>query len=397
MKTTRRTFLRWGGASAGVAAFHLLPARAAGARAPSGKIVMGMIGVGGMGTVNLEAFLGLGDVVVKAVCDVDARKRAAAKARVDARYGSRDCETVADFRELCARPDIDAVMIAAPNHAHARIGVAAAQHGKDVFGEIPFAHTREEGEALLRAVTGRSRVWQSGSWQRTRPEFRNAVAAVRAGRLGRVARVEVGLPGGGRGPVWQGASRCPEGLDWTAWQGAASDRAYPGFSDFHWRWVSAWGGGILGDWIGHHGDVALWGAGCSVDPERVQGEGGYPVDGPYDTATSFHFTARYRDGMEVTVADGGRLERGVGVRWIGADGAWIWVTRGALQASDPRLLEKVDTGELGASVGLHRNFIDCVKSRREPAVPASAAHLAASLGQLGEAAMRSGGRVIRCG
>jgi hypothetical protein len=121
------------------------------------------------------------------------------------------------------------------------------------------------------------------------------------------------------------------------------------------------------------------------------------VDGLYDTAISFHFTARYRDGMEVTVADGGRLERGVGVRWIGADGAWIWVTRGALQASDPRLLEEVDSSGLGADIGLHRNFIDCVKSRREPAVPAAAAHLASSLGQLGEAAMRSGERGVRCG
>jgi predicted dehydrogenase len=322
---------------------------------------------------------------------------AAAKARVDACYGNRDCETVADYRELCGRSDIDAVMIAVPNHAHARIGVCATQQGKDVFGEIPFAHTRAEGEALLREVSRRACVWQSGSWQRSCPEFRKAVAAVRAGRIGRISRVEVGVPGGGRGPVWSGfTTSCPPSLDWSAWQGETSDRAYPGFNEFHWRWVSVWGGGILGDWMGHHGDVALWGAGCSAAPEWVRGEGNYPVDGLYDTATSFHFTARYPGGMEVTVADGGRLEMGVGVRWIGADGTWIWVTRGSLQASDPRLFEELDLGGLGASVGLHRNFVDCVKSRQATLAPADAAYRASLLGQLGEAAMRAGGSVSVC-
>ena len=390
MKTTRRTFFRLGGAAAGIAAFNIVPARVWGNRAPSAKIVLGMIGLGGMGKANLDAFLGLDDVVVRAVCDVDRDKRASAQARVDRHYGTRGCDTASDFRELCARPDIDAVMIATPDHSHAPIGIAAAQAGKDVYGETPFAHTREEGRELLSAVTLNRRVWQTGSWQRSQAPFRKAVAAVRGGRIGRIARVEIGLPGGGRGPDLRGAcARPPEGLDWKAWLGQAPECAYPGVCDFHWRWVSAWGGGILADWIGHHGDIALWGAGKEAeDPVSVAGRGAYPQDGLYDTATAFRYRCAYRDGLELTVADGGQLEKGVGVRWIGRDGAWVWVTRGALEASGPDILAGAEDSAPGVSEGLHRDFIDCVRTRRTTLAPAEPAFRAASLGQLGDRAMR---------
>ena len=367
MKTTRRTFFRLGGAAAVSAAFNIVPARVWGSRAPGGKIALGMIGLGGMGKVNLDAFLGLDDVVVRAVCDA-----------------------AGDFREVCERPDIDAVMIATPDHSHARIGIAAAQAGKDIYGETPFTHTLEEGRELLRAVTLNGRVWQTGSWQRSQALFRKAVAAVRGGRLGRIARVEIGLPGGGRGPDLRGAcARPPAGLDWKAWLGPAPERAYPGVCDFHWRWVSAWGGGILADWIGHHGDIALWGAGKEAeDPVSVAGRGAYPQDGLYDTATAFRYRCAYRDGLELTVADGGQLEKGVGVRWIGRDGAWVWVTRGALEASGQEILAGAEEGAPAA--GLHRDFIDCVRTRRATLAPAETAFRAASLGHLGDRAMRGG-------
>ncbi|HNX33495.1 MAG TPA: Gfo/Idh/MocA family oxidoreductase [Kiritimatiellia bacterium] len=390
MKTTRRDFLKLIGTASGGAAFNIVPSHVLGRNAPGGKVALGMIGVGGMGTVNLEAFLGLDDVVVRAVCDVNRDKMAETRARVDRHYGNRGCEAVKDYRELCARPDIDAVMIATPDHMHAAVGIAAASAGKDIYGETPFTHAREEGESLLDAV-GRNRcVWQTGSWQRSQAPFRRAVAAVRAGRIGRIARVEVGLPGGGRGPAARGASaRPPAALDWKAWQGDVPHRAYPGVCDFHWRWVSAWGGGILADWIGHHGDIALWGAGKEMeDPVSVEGCGTYPRDGVYDTATAFRFRCSYRDGLELSVADGGQLGKGVGVRWIGRDGAWVWVTRGALEASDPAVLADVDDRALGRCVELHRDFIDCVRTRRPALAPAAPAHHAACLGHFGEDAMR---------
>lgn len=380
-----------GGTATGCAAFNLAPAGLFGRTAPSNRIAVGLVGLGGMGRVNLDAFLGLEDVAVRAVCDVNRDKMAAAKAFVDRHDGGRGCAAVKDYRELCARSDLDAVVISTPDHAHAAVGIAAARAGKDIYGETPFAHTRAEGLALLDAVTRHGRVWQTGSWQRTLSPFRRAVAAVRGGRLGAVARVEVGLPGGGRGPELDGAGAAlPASLDWAAWQGDAPRRAYPGVCDFHWRWVSAWGGGILADWIGHHGDIALWGAGKDAeDPVSAEGRGTYVKSGLYDTATEFRFRCVYRDGMVLDVADGGQLEKGVGVRWTGHDGAWVWVTRGALDASDPAILAAVDTGALGRSCGLHRDFIDCVKTRDATLAPAVPAHHAASLGHFGEAAMRA--------
>ena len=392
MTITRRGFLQLG---AGTAAFNIVPSRVLGRAAPSGKIVMGMIGVGGMGVANMDAFLGMDDVVVRAVCDVNRCKLEAAKARVDTRYGNRGCEAVKDFRELCGRPDIDAVMIAAPDHWHAPIGIFAAQHGKDIYGETPFSHTLVEGRALAHAVARHQRVWQSGNWQRSQPHFRKAAEAVRSGRLGPVIRVEVGLPGGGRGPVASPVPLTPpDGLDWQAWQGLAPERAYQGVSDFHWRWVSAWGGGILADWIGHHGDIAQWGLGRdATGPVRVEGQGEYAADGLYDTATSFSFRCVYRDGVEMAVADGGRLEKGVGVRWIGRGGEWVWVTRGACEASHPEILRDVFGADGGAACesGRHqRDFVECVKTRQATVASAETAHRAASLGHLGQIAMRTG-------
>ena len=388
MKVTRRKFFQL---ATGFSGLTIVPAGVFGKSAPSNRITLAMIGIGGMGTANMDAFLGLDDVVVRAVCDVDGLKRSVAKARVDAHYGHRDCVSIKDYREVCARPDIDAVVVATPDHAHAVIGLAAAESGKDIYGETPFTHTRDEGLALLEAVRGNRRVWQTGCWQRTQSSFRRAVAAVRGGRLGKVTRVEVGLPGGGRGPEQRMDAdvRVPAHLDWRAWLGPSAYRPFPGRCDFHWRWVSLWGGGALGNWIGHYGDIALWGVGKQTsDPVFVTGRGDYPKNGIYDTATAFSFRCVYSDGLEIEVADGGRLAKGVGVRWIGRNGTWIWGTQGALEASDSSLLADINDRAAGPVEGLHRNFIDCVKTRRTTLAPPESAHHAACLGHLGEAAMR---------
>ncbi len=404
LKTSRRDALRLGGLAAGAALFNIVFARVLGREAPGGKVAVGVVGLGGRGRANLDAFLALKDVVVRAVCDVSGVKTADARARADRLSGTRGCDGVSDYRELCARPDIDAVVVAVPDHAHAAVGLAAARGGKDIYGETPFAHTLNEGRALADAVACHGRIFQAGSWQRSQPFFQRAAALVRAGGLGPLAAVEVGLPGGGRGPApGDLPASVPEGLDWAVWQGGAAPRPYGGVCDFHWRWVSAWGGGTLAEWIGHSGDLALWGAGCgATGPVRVEGTGEYPADGCYDTATAFCFRCLFENGPVLTVSDGGRVGHGLGVRWIGRGGDWLWVTRGAAQASRPELLRAVadvttdaDRRAEASPLAAHvRDFVDAVRTRRAPAAPAEAAHRAASLGHLGELAMRTG-RVVR--
>ena len=146
---SRRAFLATG---AGFGLFNVVPASVLGANAPSNQVTMALIGAGGMGMSNMRMFLAMPDVRVLAVCDVNRVKREHGKAVVDKRYGSKDCAAYRDFRDVCMRDDVDAVIVATPDHWHAVIGVYAANCGKDIYGEKPFSHDLREGRALVRAV-----------------------------------------------------------------------------------------------------------------------------------------------------------------------------------------------------------------------------------------------------
>jgi len=395
MKTTRRNFLRLGGIAAGAAAFRIAPEGMLGCRAPSGRIALGIVGLGGMGLSHLDAFLAMEDVEVAAVCDVCASKILEANARVKASRG-RTCVSFSDYRSLCACPGLDAVVVATPDHSHAAVGIEAACNGKDIYGETPFSHTLEDGRALADAVAAGGRLWFSGNGLLSQPAFRQTAAWVRNGGLGSVARAEIGLPGGGRGPVSSGAPLAPPaGLNWAAWLGDAPACDYRGICDFHWRWVSAWGGGSLMDGIGRYGDVALWGLGRESDgPVRIEGTGEFPSDGVYDTATAFSFRCFFRDGLELAVSDGGRMASGVGVRWIGRNGEWVWISRGACETSSPELKREIfgADGVPSFEGSEHRRaFVACVRTRKASAsTSAEVAHRAATLGHLGLLAMRAG-------
>ena len=386
--TTRRAFL---GAGAAFGAFNLAPSSVFGANAPSNRIVMGMIGVGGMGTGNMGAFLGMDDVQVVAVCDVNKVKTERAKAKVDKRNGNGDCREYRDFRELCARDDIDAVMIATPDHWHAYVGTFAASHGKDIYGEKPFTHDLLEGRALVRAVERSGRIWQTGSWQRSKGEFIHAVELVRNGHLGKIARVEVGLPGkhGVHSRSRPGAKK-PDGLDWNFWLGPAPWREFTGVYDWDWRWVADWGGGQLMDWVGHHGDIAQWGLGTDLTgPVSFKGEGFYDNDPYFDTPVRYRVDCEYANGVKMVVGDPTNV-RG-GTTWYGENGEWVWVNRGRWDASTPALKNaRIEAGELRfRSPGHQREFIDSVKSRKTTLTPAEVAHRSASVGHLCQIAIKT--------
>ncbi|MCQ2394535.1 MAG: Gfo/Idh/MocA family oxidoreductase [Kiritimatiellae bacterium] len=389
---SRRGFLA---AGAGFGLFNLAPSSVFGANAPSNRVTMAMIGCGGQGQGNMGAFLGYDDVQVLAVCDVNSAKTQQAKGKVDRRYGNGDCRMYRDFREVCSRGDIDAVMIATPDHWHAYVGTFAASHGKDIYGEKPFTHDLLEGRALVNAVERNGRVWQTGSWQRSSGEMRRAVELVRNGRIGKIVRVEVGLPSGGRGQPANAGAPIPSGLDWDFWLGPAPYRPFEGVYDWNWRWVLDWGGGQLMDWIGHHGDIAQWGLNCDYSGP-VEFEGSCPDDreGIYDSPKSYRIDCKYANGIKLIVGDGTHV-RG-GTKWIGENGDWVWVNRGRFDASKPEIKNaRIEAGELRLkSPGHQREFIDCVKSRATTLTPAEVAHRSASIGHLCQIAMKTH-RVIK--
>ena len=389
---SRRAFLA---AGAGFGLFNIVPSSVLGADAPSNKVTMALIGAGGMGNGNMRSFLAFPDVRFLAVCDVNRVKRERAKEMVDNCYGNRDCGTYRDFRDVCMRDDIDAVVVATPDHWHAVIGVYAANCGKDIYGEKPFSHDLREGRALVRAVERNGRVWQTGSWQRSRGEMQRAVELVKNGRIGMIARVEVGLPGGGRGPAATPGAPVPDGLDWDMWLGPAPERPFEGVYDWHWRWVSDWGCGQIMDWIGHHGDIAQWGLGTDLSgPVSFEGSAPNDREGIYDTPKSYKIECEYANGIKMTVANDGNGVR-MGTKWIGENGEWVWVNRGQFDASSRALREgRIEAGEIRLrSPGHHRQFIDCVKNRAVTLTPAEIAHRSASLGHLCRVAIATGRKI----
>lgn len=393
MAVSRRGFLA---AGAGFGLFNIVPATVMGACAPSNKVTMALIGAGGMGMGNMRSFLAFEDTRVLAVCDVNRVKREKGKSVVDTRYGNKDCATYRDFREVCIRDDIDAVIVATPDHWHAVIGVYAANCGKDIYGEKPFSHDLREGRILVNAVERNGRVWQTGSWQRSKGEMRRAVELVKNGRIGRIVRVEVGLPGGGRGRPATPGAQVPDGLDWDMWLGPAPERPFEGVYDWDWRWVSDWGGGQLMDWIGHHGDIAQWGLGTDLSgPVLYKGSAPDDREGIYDTPKSYRIECEYANGVKMTVANAGNGGIRSGTKWIGESGEWVWVDRGRFDASSRSLREcRLEAGEIRlSSPGHQREFIDCVKTRAVTLTPAEVAHRSASIGHLCRVAIATGRKI----
>lgn len=389
----RRQFLRQAGLAAlGFGFPTIIPARVLGADAPSNRIHVAGIGLGGQGTWNMRGFLRPGIQFV-AVCDVDSRNLVRAKHEVDTHYGNHDCKAFGDLRDILALKDLDAVSIATPDHWHAWAAVNAARAGLDIYGEKPISHNLREGRAICDAVSRHGRIWQTGSWQRSVANFHHASELVRNGRLGKVVHVDIGLPLGEPGPAHP-SEPVPPHLDWDMWLGPAPAQPYRGIAHWDWRWVLDWGGGQLVDWIGHHYDIALWALGLEhTGPVEIDASGVFPTEGMFDAPTQYRVDCRFENGLTMTIADEAQQPFGRGTRWTGENGDWIHVDRGSQESSPAKLWNEV----IGAGeVRLERsrdhigNFIESVRTRRPAIAPAEAAHRAASLGHLGLVSMRLG-------
>ena len=421
---TRRNFIKAAGAAALVSRTPF--ARAARAAA-SDRITLGVIGWGMMGPANTKVFLEQPDCQVVAACDLDKNALQAAVDTVNTKYGNQDCKAYHDYRELLARDDIDAVMIAIPDHWHALVATAAANRKKDIYGEKPLARTILEQRAIVHAVQQNNVIWQTGSWQRSQAPFHKAAEIVRNGLIGNVVRVEVGLPAGHHdfagtepallaklatlpekvtdpslvlpgSPAWNLAvTDPPPDLDYDTWIGPSRMEPYiEARVNKNWRWNYNTGGGQLMDWIGHHGDIAHWGLGFdATGPSEVEGVGEFPnATALWNTATKYNIECLYRKevtgypvDVHITIA-GGSGAINMGTKWIGTDG-WVWVDRSGFDASNqdwvkmdalPDDLRKI---KLYESAEHRRNFLDSVKSRKPTITPVEVAHHSTIPGHLG--------------
>jgi len=328
-------------------------------------------------------------VKVVAVCDVDKLHRDEA-----AKSFGADCTPYADFRELLQRKDIDAVVIGTPDHWHAATAIASMKAGKDVYCEKPLTLFVDEGIAIVNTQRKTKRVFQVGSQQRSDKRFRLACEAVRNGRIGRVQRVEARLPNGSKGGPFQ-VRPVPAELDWDMWLGPAPwteyipERTHGSFR--HWYEYS---GGMMTDWGAHHLDIVQWGLGMDGSgPVRVESQGVLPANARgYNTAVDFEVTYTYPENIKVIAMSQGEN----GVRFEG-DRGWIFVSRGKIEASDPAILsEEFSAGDtrLYESNDHGQNFLDCVRSRKDPICTAEVGHRSVTVCHLGNISLRMGGRTL---
>ena len=400
---SRRRFLK--GVAAAAGAPYVLTSTALGApgaRSASGRIVMGFIGVGGRGGGLLRNACGRGDVQVVAVCDVDSSRRERARQGVVDRYargrrGGRGVAAYGDFRELLAREDIDAVLIATPDHWHPLVSVHAAKAGKDIYCEKPLTNFIAEGRAVVNAVRRYGRVFQTGSQERS-GRGRFACELVRNGRIGKLHTIHTYLPTARRQMGNVAPQAVPEGFDYDMWLGPAPWRSYhPACCHGNFRWVRDFAIGELTDRGAHVNDIALWGAGpLLTDPVQVEGHGVFPKQGPWNSAIDYHIEYRYASGLRFIIdsqnPDGSQPARGI--RFVGTDG-WIFVhIHGAAMRAEPAsvLQETIGPGEihLHHSPGHFEDFLQAIRSRGPTVAPADQGHRTATFCHVGHAAILLG-------
>jgi len=413
-KVTRRKFIETAGkgtiASAIVAGGFpsIVPDSVFGRTSPSNRINVGAIGTGRISRGHdMPGVWKVGDARIMAVCDLDSKRAYDAKKLVNdyyAKLAGKDYDGVSvytDYRELLKNKDIDAVIISTPDHWHALIAIDAVKAGKDVYLQKPASLTIAEGRALSNAVQKSGRIFQMGSQQRSSPQFRYAAELVRNGRIGQLKTVEVGLPVDPSGDE-EPPMPVPANLKYDAWLGSTPEvyytekRVHPqiGFDRPGWLRCEQFGAGMITGWGAHHVDSAHWAMGTELTgPVEVSGWGEFPTHGLWDVHGKFKTEALYKDGVRMIISDSFPN----GIKFYGTEG-WIFVSRGneqvtssdpvaklkdskALAASDPKIITSViGPGEIHLYVSKehHANWLECVRTRKEPIAPVEVAHRSCS-------------------
>jgi predicted dehydrogenase len=418
---SRRGFLQRslaGLAAAGLPAWYardLLAAKeqqrpaAARAVAANDKLTMGIIGVGSPASRSLQIYdkvKGFKPLRFTSICDVDARHLARAAGLLKADGNS--VTTHKDFRRLLDDKDLNTVLIATPDHWHALVAIEAMRRGKDVYCEKPLTLTVEEALALVKVARETGRILQTGSQQRTEFDgrFRLVAELVRAGRIGKVSRIEVNS-GGNRvsGPLPE--VPVPEGLDWDFWLGPTPKVPYLYKQDgqrvltnchYEFRWWYQFSGGRMTDWGAHMVDIAQWALGRDGSgPVAVSATGTPPAKEPnaYSCHPDYEITYTYDDGIKL-IARGRNEDRSDrSIKFIGENGKWIFVVRNRIDASDKKLVDEPlppTAPPLYPSRPTDQmlNFLDCVKSRQKPICDVTVGASSVIACHIGVIALRTG-------
>lgn len=403
-RITRRSFLHTNlSAALAASAFPTIVAASAlgrdGKVAPSNRIGVGLIGCGPQGRGDMSGVLAQADARVLAVCDVWGDHAAAACRQVNDHYRDQACRSYPDYRELLAQRDIDAVIVATPDHWHVPIAVAAVNAGKDVYLEKPMGLSLAEDQLLRTAVLKRKRVFQFGTQQRSSREFQRAVELVRNGRIGRLQDIYVwapaSRPGGDSNPA-----PVPATLNYDFWLGPAPATLYTpnkaeasGDQDKTWWYHSDYALGFIAGWGIHPLDIALWGhPEMFRGPMTVEGQAIFPKSGAGNTSVAWDVKFTFADGVRLhyrgtpnqfneptPLTDfsdwqtrfGLKELHGHGTLFCGSDG-WVEVHRGGCRTSPEKLAEEPPAagGWRPPPSGQHqRNFLESVRHRKPTICP----------------------------
>jgi predicted dehydrogenase len=392
-QSSRRQFLQ-GVAAVGAAGLLLPSARSAFGYAANERPVFATIGLRNQGWTITSKSLGLADFA--ALADVDANVLAENVSRVEQRQGKKP-DAYKDYRKILERSDIDAVMIATPDHWHTKIAVEAMRAGKDVYCEKPLTLTIDEGKLIEKVVKETGRVFQVGTMQRTESDkrFLQAIALIRAGRIGKVQKVTCGINRMEASPQIP-AVAVPAELDWDLWLGPAAKVPYralpeirkgygggvPLYSNCHYSFRNwhEYSGGKLTDWGAHHVDIACWALGATdTGPSKVSPveytlpveykDGNPVVDDRYNAATQFTIRVDMPNDVEMIITSEGDN----GILFEGTEGRFF-VNRGKIvgkpveDLNDNPLPEGAIEEVYGGPVPSNHtaNFIDGMKSRKQP-------------------------------
>jgi predicted dehydrogenase len=417
--TSRRQFVKrtLAGAAGIIAMPTIVPSSVFGADAPSNKIQVAHIGCGRISTsMDMPGVLRQDIARVVALCDLDSKRLANAKAMVEKHYkGAVTVKTFGDYRELLQDPGIDAVAISTPDFWHSEPVVAAALAGKDIYVQKPLSMTIHEGRQVSDTVTAKKRAFQIGSQQRSDSpwkQFRRACELVRNGRLGQLTTVKVGLPidppGGDPTPM-----PVPANLNYAMWLGWSPEEPYteervhpqdsitgrPG-----WLRIEPYTLGMITAWGSHHVDIAHWGMGTELTgPIEIEGKGVFPTKGLWNVHGAYHVEMKYANGVTMIIDN----KFPNGVRFEGSEG-WIFVTRDgagvtasdpavsgtkALSASKASILTseiKPDEIHLYKSPDQHLDWLQSIQTRQRAATTPEIAHRSTSACEVAWISMKLG-------